>query len=217
MTTSRRKTSKARGDEPAPTKKAEADRRDFDVEGQRLGDIIRELRINRRFSLQTLGARCGLSVASLSQIERGLTAPSMRSLRQVANGLGVPVATLFLGLQGEEENAVPNIVRHDQRRMITVPESDLTIEIVSSSDVQGMQIFHAYMPPGGGSGGEYESHIGMEAGTILTGQMDLWLGPTRHRLNPGDSFSFNSTTPHRFLNPGNCLLQAYWAVSPPIY
>jgi quercetin dioxygenase-like cupin family protein len=36
-------------------------------------------------------------------------------------------------------------------------------------------------------------------------------------LNPGDTFSFNSETPHRYVNPGTTMTYIHWVITPPIY
>jgi mannose-6-phosphate isomerase-like protein (cupin superfamily) len=36
---------------------------------------------------------------------------------------------------------------------------------------------------------------------LLSGRLDITLGPDRFELEPGDSMCFPSTTPHRYANP----------------
>ena len=56
--------------------------------------------------------------------------------------------------------------------------------------------------PGGGSGESY-SHEGEEFLHILRGDFEIWLDSKEHyRLKPGDSLYFESSTPHRWKNPG---------------
>lgn len=202
-----RRTGRAAAKAPAPVS----------LENLALGRKIRELRQGRRLSLTQLGERCQLSVALLSQIERGAGSPSMRSLRQVADGLGVNVETLFVDPAQPSPDTSPNIVRHDRRRVLNLAQTGISIELLTTSGFKRVQTFFSYIVPGGGSGAEDDSHVGSESGVVLTGQMELWLDGTRHLLNPGDSFCFDSRTPHRYRNPGTAMLQAYWVISPPIY
>jgi quercetin dioxygenase-like cupin family protein len=73
------------------------------------------------------------------------------------------------------------------------------------------------MKAGGGSGDEPYSHQGEEAGLVLDGAMELWVGERRFQLVAGDSFQFKSTTPHRFRNAANRETRVLWVVSPPFY
>ena len=60
-----------------------------------VGRRIRELRRARNFSLETVVARTDLSIGFVSQIERGLSSPSLRVLATLADVLGVGIAALF--------------------------------------------------------------------------------------------------------------------------
>jgi quercetin dioxygenase-like cupin family protein len=60
-------------------------------------------------------------------------------------------------------------------------------------------------------------HKGEEAGLILQGTLDLWIGEKHFNLLEGDSFTFASTIPHRFENndPGKTVVA--WIITPPTY
>jgi transcriptional regulator with XRE-family HTH domain len=60
------------------------------VDDQRLGAILRAVRIRRRLRLRDVSARCGVSISVLSRIERGhLESMSLATLRRVASALDV--------------------------------------------------------------------------------------------------------------------------------
>src|SRR3954454_17867725 len=60
-----------------------------------LGRKLRLRRTIKRLSLQHVADLADISVGLLSQIERGLTTPSLRSLRQICTALDMPVGWLF--------------------------------------------------------------------------------------------------------------------------
>jgi mannose-6-phosphate isomerase-like protein (cupin superfamily) len=72
------------------------------------------------------------------------------------------------------------------------------------------------MEPGADSGEAYD-HAGDEAGVVIRGVLELWVGDQFFTLEEGDSFSFPSTTPHRYRNPGNGNTELFWVVTPPSY
>ena len=93
-----------------------------------LGEFIRDLRRNARFSLRELAEKAGVSNPYLSQIERGLHQPSVRVLRLLADALNVSAETLLAeaGLleqgaaaaRGEAEGgpgSVESVIRADMR------------------------------------------------------------------------------------------------------
>jgi transcriptional regulator with XRE-family HTH domain len=71
-----------------------------------LGEFIRDLRRNARFSLRELAEKAGVSNPYLSQIERGLRKPSAEVLAQIANALRVstPLMDLRAGLLNEKDS-----------------------------------------------------------------------------------------------------------------
>ena len=73
-----------------------------------VGQRIRELRRARAMSLETVAARTELSIGFLSQIERGLSSPSLRVLATLADVLGIGIAGLF----GAKEKADRAAGRH---------------------------------------------------------------------------------------------------------
>ena len=57
-----------------------------------LGLQLRSLRKAKELSLAELAAAADLSIGMVSQIERGLASPSIRSLRKLGEALGVPIS-----------------------------------------------------------------------------------------------------------------------------
>src|ERR1700730_17624150 len=75
---------------------AESQLPDHSEDDRRLGSCLRAVRKERALSIQTLADRCGLSIGMLSQVERGLSTPSIRSLRLLSIPLAVPLLRVFL-------------------------------------------------------------------------------------------------------------------------
>ena len=65
-----------------------------------IGSRIRTMRRARRLTQRALSQRTGLAEAFLSRVENGRAAPSVRTLRRLADGLGVCVGD-FLGTRSE--------------------------------------------------------------------------------------------------------------------
>jgi quercetin dioxygenase-like cupin family protein len=68
--------------------------------------------------------------------------------------------------------------------------------------------------PGGSSSstGALMRHCGFEYGFVLSGELVLTLGLEEIHLRPGDSISFDSTTPHRYRNDGTDPAVGIWFV-----
>ena len=57
--------------------------------------------------------------------------------------------------------------------------------------------------PGCSSGDDLFTHEGEEAGYVLSGELTLILGERELHLRPGDSFGFQGSLPHRYVNGGD--------------
>src|SRR5882762_1570005 len=105
---------------PSPTGGPMSDQAEIETtpETDRDEGLGRKLRLRRtikRFSLQYVAERADISVGLLSQIERGITSPSLRSLRQICAALDMPVGWLFDVPTSKQEDAV---VRANARRTL---------------------------------------------------------------------------------------------------
>lgn len=58
-------------------------------------EVLREARQEKGLSQEELADRAGLHRTYISQVERGLKSPSLRSLEQIANALGVTPSILL--------------------------------------------------------------------------------------------------------------------------
>lgn len=176
-----------------------------------IGARLRELRQDRRLSIQELAHKVSLSIGMISQIERGVSTPSLRSLRLLAEALEVPVSWFFASSKGHA--ASRHIVRKDQRRRLRVPDVGVVQELLSPSSAMRIEVYEVTLDPGGSSGAESYTHDGEKFGLIIEGEMQLLIGDDLHTLECGDSFHFPSTQPHRFQNSGPGIARFVWGVA----
>ncbi len=163
----------------------------------RIGAHIRALREQRGMSVTELGRRTGVTKSQISQIERGGSNPSLPVLRAIAKALGVPLFTLFV-----DDDPHDALVRRDERRQLHVPGSEVVRELLVPDLHRQIILIAARFHPGQSSAGEPTTHSGEECVVVLEGQMEIEVNGRAVRLNTGDSFYFDSTTPHMFRNPG---------------
>lgn len=180
-----------------------------------VGQAVRRLRRQRQLTLQVLARQAEISVGMLSQIERGVASPSLRSLLRVAEALEVPVGWLFDPPRSPSEG--PGwVLRRAQRRSITLAEEGITKELLSPPGDGAIELLLVTVRPGGSSGPAY-THAGEDAGVVLEGTLLLEVDGEPATLEAGDAFRFASTRPHRFSNPGTVRTVVVWALTPPFY
>jgi transcriptional regulator with XRE-family HTH domain len=167
-----------------------------------VGQRIRDLRRTRAMSLEAVAARTDLSIGFLSQIERGLSSPSLRVLATLADVLGVGIAGLF-GAR-EDAAAAPDaiVTRERQRAELNLWRTGISKQLLSPAGSEGrLNLFLVHMEPGGSTGDELYTHDGEEAGLVIEGEMKLTVDAESWTLKQGDSFRFASRRPHQFSNP----------------
>ena len=181
-----------------------------------VGQRLRAMRLRRKWTLQELSSRSNLSIRMLSQVERDLASPSIRSLQRLAETFAVPIGWFF-----SEAGAAPPgpswIQRRAQRPVLDLPAKGISKEMLSSDSTGRLQLMLITIEPGGSSGEAAYSHAGEDAGTVLEGVLQLEVDGEPGVLSPGDSFQFPSTLPHRFSNSGAIRCMVLWAVTPPLY
>ncbi|HYW38267.1 MAG TPA: helix-turn-helix domain-containing protein [Terriglobales bacterium] len=74
-----------------------------------IGDRLRELREEKKFSQGDIEKRSGLLRCYISRVENGHTVPAMETLEKLARALEVPLYHLFY--EGEEPPKLPNLLK----------------------------------------------------------------------------------------------------------
>jgi DNA-binding transcriptional MerR regulator/quercetin dioxygenase-like cupin family protein len=174
------------------------------------GQRFRRLRTRRGLSLAQVARATKVSVGFLSALERGQMRSSISTLRRIARFYRTNILSLF---ETAAEN--PRLVRPSQRKILeTTP--GVRMELLAWGQ-KAMEPHLFRIKPGGDSGESY-SHEGEEFLHILRGEFEIWLNSKEHyRLKPGDSLYFESSTPHRWRNPGRSETWLLWVNTPPTF
>ncbi|GIQ78796.1 transcriptional regulator [Bradyrhizobium sp. RD5-C2] len=166
-----------------------------------VGRRIRDLRRTKQMSLEVVAARTDLSIGFISQIERGLSSPSLRVLATLADVLGVGIAALF-GATPKDDSAGGVVTREVQRAELKLWRTGISKQLLSPAGSESrLNLFLVHLEPRGNTGDEFYTHDGEEAGLVLSGEMTLTVDTETWTLKQGDSFRFASRRPHRFSNP----------------
>jgi transcriptional regulator with XRE-family HTH domain len=183
---------------------------DPDDETQKLGQRIRGLRSKAGMTLTELSKATGVSIGTLSQLERGLVSPTVRTLYTVANALGVMPAWLIDPSQDQQKgNESRYIVRAGQRSHLFNIDG-IRKDVASPAASERLRGFFMVIQPGCNSGAQPYSHKGEEIGLLLSGLLELQIDGETFNLREGDCFAFASSKPHRFANVGSQPASVFW-------
>ncbi|MEP5730682.1 MAG: cupin domain-containing protein [Sulfitobacter sp.] len=181
-----------------------------------IGTRMRELRKAKGLTLKQLAEQTNLSVGYLSQLERQDADPSVRSLNVIGAALGVGINWFFPDPEEEADPASDIVVRGTRRRALRF-DSGVRDELLCPSLSGQLEMILTTFAPGASSGNTPYSHKGEEGGYVVEGILELTVEDQVMTLDPGDSFRFASTRPHRYHNPGDTNTVLVWAVTPPHY
>ena len=174
-----------------------------------IGPHLRKLRLQRGESLATVAKAVDVSVGFLSNLERSQSGASVAIMRRLAQYYGLNILDFF-----GDANAASPLVRPDERRVLPGGEG-VQMELLASGKIT-MEPHLFRVAPGAGSGERY-SHDGEEFLFIVSGQLAISLEDNDYNLRAGDSFYFNSKTPHRWHNPGKKETTILWINTPPTF
>lgn len=171
-----------------------------------VGKRIRQLRQQRKMTLQHLAETVGLSTAMLSLVERGLASPSLTSLAAMAHGFGISLTDLIAGRQSSDEELVSRL---SEQPVVSTPDGVLRWVLKEDQRRRIDVTVNEYAPDIGNSPNGLR-HSGYEYGYVLEGELTVVVDGESHVLGPGDLISFQSTRLHRMWNFGSTPARALW-------
>ena len=179
-----------------------------------VGTDIRALRKSRSITLVDFAEQLDRSVGFVSQIERGISEPSIQDLRNIAAMFDVPVS-FFFGENSGDPNEARYIVRAAERRKLGNTEEGLIEELLSPDLGGTFEMIRSEFAPGAILQ-EAQQRDTEESGIVISGTFEIEISGLWHTLYEGDSFRF-AGEPYRWRNTTDKPAILIWAVSPPVY
>ena len=175
-----------------------------------LGRRLREERVRQCLTLKEVEHRSGVSATHISQIERGITWPTVNALHKVARALEKNTS-FFL-----EEVELPEVctLTGEGSTMVLSEDPRLVLRSLTNGIPGGKLHFYMLVADTADSDGTYlriHSHEGDECGWVLSGRIEVKVGDEVFDLKQGDTIHFNATKPHGIRNVGNEVSKSIWS------
>jgi len=177
-----------------------------------VGERVRSLRLNRRWSLDELAGRSGVSKGMLVQIEAGRTNPSIGTLVRIADAFGVTVARLV------EEKRPPEVqvTKPDDYSVLwSGPSGGRATLFAGIDEPEFVEFWEWVLEPG-------EEHISddhavgtRELSHVLTGALTVVVGDVEYRVEAGETAVHPGDVPHRYRNDGAEQTRVHMVVTMP--
>jgi transcriptional regulator with XRE-family HTH domain len=161
-----------------------------------VGNALHRLRSKHNLTIRQLAQKSGLAVNTLSLIENAKTSPSVATLQQLANALGVPITTFFES--GVPRNRVAHVKVADRSPL---PFAHGTMQDLGAGLTERtIEPFIVTLKPNANSGSQPIVHTGYEFVFCLEGRIIYTIEEINYLLEPGDSLLFEAPLPHRWQN-----------------
>lgn len=171
-----------------------------------LPQILRDLRLRKGVTVHELARRIGRSAGFISQIERGLSQPTVEDLHAVGKALGVHSMYFLQQLPSKGYDWLSN---PGTRRTLSYANG-ITDQVVSPALSNKFIMLETHLE----SGAAFEDHNLLEseeqAGYVLEGQLTLWVNGEATPLQKGDAFQITSTVTYRCVNTSTLPARVLW-------
>jgi transcriptional regulator with XRE-family HTH domain len=200
-------------------------------------DFGKKIRLKRRLkslTLKELSKKTGLSISFLSEVERGISQPSIASLRKIAQTLGISLLGLSEngGREGTDNpvdgiplHAAPysgpfireaKAVRSGRRKRISFPGMKGYFELLTPDLNRLIEALSFKVEPGFESGGEhFTDPPGEKFMLILEGTFEFHVDEEVFILHEMDSLSYPADAPVFYKVVGEKTVKGILIITPP--
>jgi transcriptional regulator with XRE-family HTH domain len=176
-----------------------------------IGNKIRMIRKERGFTLETMANKTGLSKGLLSQVERGISQPSLDSLWRITRALDSSIIHFFEDIN--QKNVY--VTRKEKRKQVIFPESTGSYSLLSAGTGGKLGLMEVRLKPGEAVFDQFVQQDGEECLVVTRGSVTVRVGDEVHHLETGDSLYFASAQNHVVENSGDEEALLIWAMTPP--
>ncbi len=163
-----------------------------------LGRKITEHRKGKGLSIREFSKEIDLSASLLSQIERGLSNPSLNTLRLIADGLGVPLYTLFVD-DIDHESLI--LRKSDRKKIYRESDHHVVFDLLSPEYMKSsVEILWAILNPHSETTSGHREHNKEEFAILMKGQGIVVIEDKEYVLNEGDTVRLLPRMKHKFRN-----------------
>jgi transcriptional regulator with XRE-family HTH domain len=184
-----------------------------------LQEKIRELRNNKKYTLEQLAQKAGCSKSYISQLEKGKNVPSISMLGRLASALDSQVSELLS--ENSQDFQWDWHLAKSERRIIQYPDGKVTSQLLTRGVFQKkMQPVITIIKPGGTSdkiGRLFHPPGSEEFVLVLEGEIDFWIGTDHIMLKKGDTLYFKGDQAHGWANTGKKTARVLFTWTPPVW
>lgn len=176
-----------------------------------IGSKIRELRILNGLTQEELADRSELSKGFISQLENDVTSPSISTLEDILQCLGMTISEFF------SRDAEPPQTVFGNEDYFEKKDDELgnaTTWIIPNAQKNIMEPIRLSLKAGGSTYPD-NPHEGEEFGYVLRGEIVIVLGKERYKAKAGESFYYTPDRKHYITSKKGA--EILWVSAPPSF
>jgi quercetin dioxygenase-like cupin family protein len=167
------------------------------VDEKSFGAKMKQLRILRKISFETLANKTGLAQRYLKDIEEGKTIPPVAAVIQISKALSIDSGSF---LSAEEQEVMARRRKESFfKRTQAYSYKTLTLD----AETKHMKAFLVTIDPRQDHRMVDYRHEGEEFIYVLRGEVEISVGENQNQLKKGDNLHFDSGIPHKLRNLGD--------------
>ena len=177
-----------------------------------IGKRIKSLRVKNGLTLEELASRSELTKGFLSQLERNLTSPSISTLEDITEVLGISLESFFKEEKNEQVKFSNNDYFVDERENSTITW------LVPNAQKNEMEPILLTLKENGESE-ELDPHEGEEFGYVLQGKVELINLDSKEKitLKKDETFYLKGEHKHKLVNSSKQVAEIIWITTPPLF
>ena len=176
-----------------------------------IGQKIRELRTLNGLTQEELADRSELSKGFISQLENDLTSPSISTLEDILQCLGMTISEFFAR---EEEQVQVVFGKDDFFEKIDEELKNKTEWIIPNAQKNMMEPIKVTLKAGGKTYPDYP-HEGEEFGYVLKGEITIFVGKAIYKAKSGEAFYYTPDKEHYITSKKGA--EILWVSTPPSF
>lgn len=182
------------------------------VKSAMIGERIKKYRLAKGMTLKDVETRAGVSATHVSEIERGMTSPTIGALSKIADAIEVDLA----GIVKRENLSRISIISKNERKPMKFEEWGATYySLTKDLPNPKFSFLEVQLDPGIKRPEETSTHEGEEFAFVTKGVMEILIGEEKFILKEGDSIHYRADRPHAMRNIGGIPCRAIWVTLPP--
>jgi transcriptional regulator with XRE-family HTH domain len=164
-----------------------------------VGANLHRLRAERKWSMDELSARSGVSKAMLHQIELGKSVPTIAVVWRIADGLKVP----FSELLSQPQAASDVLLSKSEAKYLTNAAGTFSSRALFpfNGPARTAEFYELRIKPGGTETAAAHAHGTVEHLALVHGTVVVEVDGSSRTLAPGDCLVFAADRPHCYRNP----------------